>query len=289
MANKVNKRVMKDIVEGKESLLKENGIYISPEEENYYNIHFILTGPEDTPYDGGLYHGLLRLSNEHPKSPPRIFFFTPSGRFVTYKYPVSVNDGGICASFTAYHPESWTSTYTIDTILKGFLSFMCDDKDTSHIGADVKPVEVRRSLAAASLSEILKDKIVQQLFPELCKDITCGTYEPIKLSNIKVVHQKTAKDLKRDEFLKSSDSEGDEVVVEKSKKVLSKKDSKKKKSKKQESESESEEDFRKKKSKDKKKNKSSKKLQDSDEESESESEEDTKKKSKHDNKKKSKR
>ena len=128
-ASNVNRRVMKDIADGRIALEEDFGIYIEPEESNMYNIHFILQGPEDTPFEGGLYHGMIRLNPDHPYSAPNIYMITPSGRFVAEGWPIPNGSRGICTTATAFHPESWTPITSITTVLKGFISLMCDPND----------------------------------------------------------------------------------------------------------------------------------------------------------------
>ena len=89
-----NKRVIKDIMDGMKNLKGDFGIYIAPEDTDYYKVHFVLQGPENTPFEGGLYHGMIRLNNDHPIRPPRLHMITPSGRFTAEKYPISVSSGG---------------------------------------------------------------------------------------------------------------------------------------------------------------------------------------------------
>ena len=45
--------------------------------------HFVLLGGNGTSFEGGMYHGRIMLDNEYPMKPPRIFFYTESGRFET--------------------------------------------------------------------------------------------------------------------------------------------------------------------------------------------------------------
>jgi hypothetical protein len=45
--------------------------------------HFVLLGGNGTNFEGGMYHGRIMLDNEYPMKPPRIFFYTESGRFET--------------------------------------------------------------------------------------------------------------------------------------------------------------------------------------------------------------
>ena len=77
------------------------GIFVRPLETNFLHAHFILSGEvfHDTPYEGGVYHGLLIFPKNYPFAPPAILTRTPSGRF-------KPNDQ-ICFSMSNYHPESW--------------------------------------------------------------------------------------------------------------------------------------------------------------------------------------
>jgi ubiquitin-protein ligase len=42
--------------------------------------HYILTGPPNTVYHGGFYHGKLLFTESFPYRPPGIVMLTPSGR-----------------------------------------------------------------------------------------------------------------------------------------------------------------------------------------------------------------
>ena len=48
-----------------------------PEEGNYYKWRATLAGPEDSPYQGGLFYIELLFPNDYPKSKPQIRFLTP--------------------------------------------------------------------------------------------------------------------------------------------------------------------------------------------------------------------
>ena len=163
--NSVNKRVLKDIKEGRKNLKKEFGIYLAPEENDMYNVHFILPGPVDTPFEGGLYHGMIRLNPEHPIKPPNIHMITPNGRFAYESYPIK-NSRGICTNYTAFHPDNWTPVCNIEIILKGFISLMCDKYD-GGIGSIDTSNSIKKELAKSSIYHLLQDPIVKELFPDL--------------------------------------------------------------------------------------------------------------------------
>lgn len=159
------KRLLRDIEVGRTNLTKL-GFHIQPDETNLKDIHFLMPGPADTPYAGGLYYGLLRLSDEHPMRPVTLHMFTPSGRFDVASRPVSKGNKGICTTNTVYHESSWTPLNTIENILIGFQSFMADD--TGHgIGSINKSAAVRVNLAMNSHASLRADPTACKMFPFL--------------------------------------------------------------------------------------------------------------------------
>lgn len=50
------------------------GISVRPLESNFLHAHFLLSGEvfHDTPYEGGVYHGVLQFPKEYPFKPPSI-------------------------------------------------------------------------------------------------------------------------------------------------------------------------------------------------------------------------
>mmetsp|Transcript_2260 Transcript_2260/g.6859 ORF Transcript_2260/g.6859 Transcript_2260/m.6859 type:complete len:105 (+) Transcript_2260:356-670(+) len=84
--------------------------------------------------------GKLKFPSEYPFKPPAISMLTPNGRFET--------DRRLCLSMSDFHPESWCPAWSVATILKGVLSFMLEDEQTT--GAIVTTAEKKRELAAVS-------------------------------------------------------------------------------------------------------------------------------------------
>ena len=174
----VNKRVIKDIKDGRKNLREYMGIHIAPESD-MYRIHFILPGPSDTPYYGGLYHGFIRLSPRHPMCPPTIHMITKSGRFKTENHPIPATSRGICTTASAFHPETWTVLNNIESVIKGFLSLMCDDYDGA-VGSVNDTVENRKKYAVESIESIADDPVVMELFPDLHEVVSSGNFDPDK-------------------------------------------------------------------------------------------------------------
>lgn len=78
--------------------------------------HYVVCGPESTPYYGGYYHGKLLFPKEFPFKPPAIYMITPNGRFKT--------NTRLCLSISDFHPDTWNPAWSVSTILTGLLSFM---------------------------------------------------------------------------------------------------------------------------------------------------------------------
>ncbi|EKX52309.1 hypothetical protein GUITHDRAFT_157123 [Guillardia theta CCMP2712] len=87
-----------------------------PVEENLFDWHFVLRGPSDTPFAGGLYHGRIILPSQYPHKPPEFMFLCPQGRFEVGKK--------ICLSISQHHPELWQPGWDIRTALTAIQSFM---------------------------------------------------------------------------------------------------------------------------------------------------------------------
>lgn len=94
-----------------------------PSEANILEWHYVITGPEDTPYHGGQYWGTLQFPPNYPFAPPAIRMHTPSGRF----QPSS----RLCLSISDFHPKSFNPAWEVSTILIGLLSFMTSNEMTT--------------------------------------------------------------------------------------------------------------------------------------------------------------
>lgn len=56
-------------------------IVAEPLPSNMLEWHYCVSGPEQSPYFGGIYHGKLVFPAEFPFKPPSIYIITPNGRF----------------------------------------------------------------------------------------------------------------------------------------------------------------------------------------------------------------
>ncbi|EGD83523.1 hypothetical protein PTSG_04132 [Salpingoeca rosetta] len=133
------KRILREVKE----LAKPTYDYVAyPLEDNLFEWHFTIRGPEGTEFEGGIYHGVIRLPPEYPLKPPAILFLTPNGRF-------KVNDR-VCLSISDYHPETWQPAWTIRTVLVALIAFLPTPGRGAVGSIDCAPAE-RRKLARQSV------------------------------------------------------------------------------------------------------------------------------------------
>ena len=177
-----NRRLLRDLETGTVSLKEELDIHIAADPKEIRRVHFVLPGAEDSPFEGGLYHGMLFMNERHPFGPPSIYMFTPSGRFEASRYPINSNDRGICTTQSAFHPETWRPIMSIYTVLVGFASYMTDlEEQWTGILENVSKREMKE-LAIASHENLKRDEMFKRLFPELSQEVIEGTYVPHKVT-----------------------------------------------------------------------------------------------------------
>ncbi|KAK1996674.1 ubiquitin-conjugating enzyme [Colletotrichum falcatum] len=109
-----------------------------PSDSNILEWHYIITGPENTPYHNGQYWGTLVFPPNYPFAPPAIRMHTPSGRFQP--------STRLCLSISDFHPKSFNPAWEVSTILIGLLSFMTSEEMTT---GSVSSTEAERKMLAA--------------------------------------------------------------------------------------------------------------------------------------------
>jgi len=131
--------------------------------------HYVVLGPSDTPFEGGVYWGKLVFPPTYPHAPPAIYMHTPSGRFSpNFK---------LCLSMSDYHPETWSPAWSVSSVLVGLLSFMVEDEITA---GSIKTTDAEKiALAESSLATNMKDPLFRLLFPMLCVDDDDGEDEEV--------------------------------------------------------------------------------------------------------------
>jgi len=88
------------------------GVIAWPKDDSINSLQAVITGPEDTPYEGGSFELEVLVPNSYPNEPPKVHFITPV-------YHPNVDSGGrICLDSLKMPPKgAWTPSLNISTLL----------------------------------------------------------------------------------------------------------------------------------------------------------------------------
>ena len=99
---------------------------IVPEESDLTKIHALVTGPFDTPYEGGFFHFLIRCPPDYPISAPRVKLLTTGGGRVRFN-PNFYSDGKVCLSILGtWLGPAWSPALSLASLLISIQSLMCE-------------------------------------------------------------------------------------------------------------------------------------------------------------------
>uniref|UniRef100_A0A7S3QXX8 UBC core domain-containing protein n=2 Tax=Dunaliella tertiolecta TaxID=3047 RepID=A0A7S3QXX8_DUNTE len=137
--NKAVKRILQEIKEVQEDA---SGDFLAEAlETDIFEWHFVIKGPPDTEFEGGIYHGRILLPAEYPFKPPAFMMLTPQGRF----------EPGVklCLSMSSHHPEAWQPSWSVRTAIVALIAFM-PTPGQGALGSLDYTKEERKLLAAKS-------------------------------------------------------------------------------------------------------------------------------------------
>lgn len=100
------------------------GICVIPDEDDICTIHALISGPFETPYEGGFFYFILRCPPDYPFSPPRVRLMT-TGRGTVRFNPNLYQNGKVCLSILGtWQGPGWSSIQTISSVLISIQSLM---------------------------------------------------------------------------------------------------------------------------------------------------------------------
>ena len=113
--NSVKKRLLKDLKQI-QSLKLSDGVTAAPiNEANLFEWQAMITGPDQTPYEGGLYELILKIPSNYPVKPPKVRFKTEIFHPNIYK------NGDICIDILQ---DQWSEVMSIEKILISIRSLL---------------------------------------------------------------------------------------------------------------------------------------------------------------------
>ena len=100
------------------------GMIIVPDEMDMTKIHALVTGPFDTPYEGGFFYFLIRCPPNYPISAPKVKLMTTGQGLVRFN-PNFYKTGMICLSLLGtWSGPSWSPALSLGSLLISIQSMM---------------------------------------------------------------------------------------------------------------------------------------------------------------------
>jgi ubiquitin-protein ligase len=131
---KVLPRIMRDL----KQLRKEapEDMMVVPDEADFTRIHVVLTGPADTPYEGGFFYFTLDCPPNYPEAPPKALIRTTDGGRVRFN-PNLYREGKVCLSILGtWSGPGWTSALSLHSVLLSIQSLMNENPIRNEPGYD---------------------------------------------------------------------------------------------------------------------------------------------------------
>ncbi|KAJ5080208.1 ubiquitin-conjugating enzyme family protein [Anaeramoeba ignava] len=115
-----------------------SGISAGIVDDNIFLWEAIITGPEETPFEGGIFSLKLSFPQEYPSKPPRV-------KFVTQMFhPNIFPSGELCLDILQ---NQWSPVYTVDTILTSIQSLLTDPNPNSPANQEAAKLYVQNRKA----------------------------------------------------------------------------------------------------------------------------------------------
>lgn len=96
--------------------------------EDLFNWHATILGPQDSPYQGGVFHASIQFPPDYPFKPPKV-------QFKTRVYHPNVNsNGSICLDILK---EQWSPALTIAKVLLSICSLLTDPNPDDPLVPDI--------------------------------------------------------------------------------------------------------------------------------------------------------
>lgn len=127
-------KVIRSICKGLQNIKKNpNYMFDINPTNNIYKHSLIIIGPNDTPYEQGIFYGKIIYPNNFPFSPPKVYIYDSIDCKKGLYHPNIYNNGLCCISIlhegkddTGYESNNirWSPAQTIESIILSIISIL---------------------------------------------------------------------------------------------------------------------------------------------------------------------
>lgn len=99
-------------------------IFILPDEDDITIVHAVISGPDNTPYEGGFFHFFIKFPSVYPIKPPKVKLLTTGQNQIRFN-PNFYKNGKVCLSIlgTWVGPQ-WSPAQSLSSVLISIQSLM---------------------------------------------------------------------------------------------------------------------------------------------------------------------
>jgi ubiquitin-conjugating enzyme E2 G1 len=116
-----------------------NEFSFSLNEDNIFKWDFIIFGPNDTPYEGGVFTAQMLFPKEYPNKPPTLKFVSDiyhPNVYVNGKVCISILHEGTDAYGYESSVERWKPVHGVASVILSVISMLSDPNDESPANID---------------------------------------------------------------------------------------------------------------------------------------------------------
>ncbi|XP_028396198.1 ubiquitin-conjugating enzyme E2 Z-like isoform X2 [Dendronephthya gigantea] len=100
------------------------GMCVVADDQDVTKIHALITGPFDTPYEGGFFYFIIRCPPDYPIHPPRVKLMTTGQGLVRFN-PNLYKNGKVCLStLGTWSGPAWSPAQTLSSLLISIQSLL---------------------------------------------------------------------------------------------------------------------------------------------------------------------
>jgi ubiquitin-conjugating enzyme E2 D/E len=124
-----NNRILSDLKNLANHDIPETIKDVQINEEDMYDEHYVfIKGPKDTPFENGIFKLSIKLPNDYPYKPPKMYFLT------RVYHPNISADGSICIDILK---DQWSSALRLNTVLLSLSDLLANPNPNDPLVPDI--------------------------------------------------------------------------------------------------------------------------------------------------------
>eukprot|EP00906_Rhabdomonas_costata_P033242 RCo046851 len=141
------------------------GILVLPDPVHGSLVHALISGPSETPYEGGFFYFVLSVPDTYPFDPPKVRLMTTGEGTVRFN-PNLYPNGKVCLSILGTWPgPAWTPGLTLGAVLLSIQSLMNDRPYHNEPGFEQGSAEAAEQYNALIQHETLRIAVCDNVDP----------------------------------------------------------------------------------------------------------------------------